>query len=316
MDSASDSMIPAPCPNCGSTLVENYCAHCGQRQKTAHVMREFVREVADDQFGIDAKFPRTMRALFFKPGLLTREYMDGRVARYIPPLRLYLLSSILFFVLLSFLSRQTDWAEDAANDMKNQIYADTIAKLRARGLDTMKIVHQQRTGIWIQPGGDKNWVENISVNLPWKWLDNKVETNMRALAALPPAAALRRIVDTTLEELPKVMFLLLPVFALLMKLLYVRRKRYYIEHFIFALHWHAFAFLLFCIFIVIRADWLAIAVLASIAIYTFLAMKRVYGQGVFKTALKWLVLGYVYTVLLCIGLVFALIWAFASTAPA
>jgi hypothetical protein len=278
-------------------------------------MREFVREVANDQFGIDAKFPRTMSALFFKPGLLTREYMDGRVVRYIPPFRLYLLSSILFFVLLSFLSRQSDWAERAADDVTSQMYADTIAKLRAAGVDTMKLVHQQRMGIWVTPGGS-NWADSIKVNLPWKWLDKKVENNVRALSALPPNQAMRRITDTIIEQLPKVMFLLLPVFALLMKLLYARRKRYYMEHFIFALHLHAFAFLLFSVLIVFRFDWLSIAMALTIAVYTFLAMKRVYAQGRLKTALKWLVLGSVYSVLLCIGLVFALIWAFAATTPA
>ena len=89
------------------------------------------------------------------------------------------------------------------------------------------------------------WLEDIEVNLPWPWLDRKLETNLHALGELPPDVAMRRAGNAMIEELPKVMFLLLPVFALLLEAIYARRRRFYIEHFVFALHVHAFAFILF-----------------------------------------------------------------------
>jgi hypothetical protein len=267
-------------------------------------MGAFVRTVADDQFGVDAKLPSTLSALFFKPGQLTSEYMNGRIARYIPPFRLYLFASVLFFVLLSFLSRQSDWAEVAAEEMKTEAGTDTITQQRdssARGLNV---------GVTI---GGKQWLEDVRMNTGWRWLDQRMSANLQALGELPPNVALRRVTDAIIEELPKVMFVLLPVFALLLKLIYIRRRRYYLEHFIFALHLHAFAFTLFAFVLVFRADWLMSIVSVVIMLYTLLAMKRVYAQGYFRTIAKWLVLGAAYSVLLGIGLGVALVWALAGT---
>jgi hypothetical protein len=275
------------CPNCGNPRVETYCPECGQRFGRNLAFAEFFRVVADDQFSIDAKLPRTLRALFLRPGLLTAEYRDGRIARYIPPFRLYLLASVLFFVLLSFFSQRSDWAERAELEIRKDMAADTTVS-------------------------DTSWIADVEVNFPWQWLDQKLETNIRALGQLPPSVAMRRVVDTTLEETPKVMFVLLPVFALILKLLYFRRSRYYIEHFVFALHFHAFAFVVFSMALIIGSDWVFLVPIV-LPVYLLLAMRRAYDQGWIRTIIKWLVLSNVYSVLLLTGLVFALIWALAAS---
>lgn len=158
----------------------------------------------------------------------------------------------------------------------------------------------------------KTWMNSVNVNMGWKWLDDKVEQNLVALGKLPPDVATRRITSAIIEELPKVMFVLLPVFALLLKLLHALRKRTYLEHFVFALHLHAFVFLLFIAVLVVRAPYVAGIVAVVIAIYSFIAMKRVYGQGYVMTSLKWFALAMSYMVLVSVGMVFALIWAFAA----
>lgn len=282
-------------------------------------MGEFVRGVADDQFGVDAKLPRTLKALFFKPGLLTSEYMNGRIARYILPFRLYLFASVLFFVLLSFLSRQSDWAERAAQEMEAEAAADSAAST-ARNAVTDSVPARRpaadsadrRLNVGISIGG-RQWLDSVQVNTPWPWLNTRIEANLEALSNLPPNVALRRVTDAIIEELPKVMFLLLPVFALLLKLIYIRRRRYYVEHFIFALHLHAFAFALFTIWLISRNDLIMLVAMLVIAIYTLIAMKRVYAQGYTKTTLKWFVLGGAYSILAGLGLAVALIWALAAT---
>ena len=270
-------------------------------------MGAFVKAVADDQIGVDAKLPRTLAALFWKPGLLTSGYMNGRIARYIPPFRLYLFASVLFFVLLSFLSRGSDWAERAADEMEREMGTDTTAQQRDTASRSLNV------GFTV---GGKQWFDNVNVNTRWRWLDERMKANLRALGQLPPNLALRRITDAIIEELPKVMFLLLPVFALLLKLIYIRRRRYYVEHFVFALHLHAFAFSLFVLVLVFRWNWVMPTVLLVISLYTLLAMKRVYAQGYFKTIAKWFVLGTSYSILLALGVVIALVWALAATSPA
>lgn len=309
------------CLNCGNERAENFCPHCGQRAGSRLEIKAFVRDVVDDQFSVDAKIPRTLGPLFFKPGFLTAEFIEGRAARYIPPFRLYLLTSLLFFLLLSFLSNRSDWAERAERQFQEQKDSATVLYQAARDSAARASGNRgaaapadtsERLNVGVRVGG-KPWLQDAEVNLPWKWLDEKVEANLAALSELPPSIAMRRVINATIEELPKVMFMLLPVFALLLHALYVRRKRFYIEHFVFALHLHALMFILFSIALVIGAEWTIIVLWIVLPIYTFLAMKRVYQQGWWKTTFKWATLGSVYFVLLIIGLMFAFIWALAAT---
>jgi hypothetical protein len=293
------------CSNCGDARADRYCPHCGQRVSNRLAMGEFMRDVADDQVGVDRKLPLTLRYLFFRPGFLTYEYVNGRIARYIPPFRLYIISSLVFFLTLSMFSNRSDWAEVAEREIQAQ--ADTARAARDtanRGLNV---------GLSV---GDRSWIGDADVNLPWKWLDQRIEQNLDALGKLPPSVALRRMTDATIEEAPKVMFVLLPVFAVLLKILYVRRKRFYIEHFVFALHFHACAFILFTLAVIGRAEWMFIAIAVILPIYGVLAMKRTYQQGWFKTLLKAGILGYTYAVLLAVGVAFAFIWALAAVPSA
>ena len=295
------------CPNCGSEAVEKFCAHCGQRFHAAHSIREFVRAVADDQLGVDAKLPRTLKYLFFKPGFLTREYMQGRIVRYIPPFRLYLLASVLFFVLLSFYSVRNDWGGEAGRQIARE--AGVIDSVAADSGAAAADGRGMSVGVSFD---DQQWLHNAEVSLPWKWLEQKVALNLQALGKLPPDVATRRVTSAVIEELPKVMFVMLPVFALLLKILYAFRGRAYIEHFVFALHVHAFVFLLFNSMLIYRPVWLPPLVSIVTAVYTLVAMKRVYEQSFLVTFVKWGALYFCYSILVGVGMVFALIWAFAA----
>ena len=90
-----------PCPNCGSSLVENYCARCGQRAgDDLHVsVRAFAREALDGIFSFDSRIWHTLFTLLRRPGHLTVEHWCGRRARHVAPLQLYLFVSFcLFFI--------------------------------------------------------------------------------------------------------------------------------------------------------------------------------------------------------------------------
>ena len=106
------------------------------------------------------------------------------------------------------------------------------------------------------------------------------------------------------------MFVLLPVYALLLKLLYLRSKRYYAEHFIFALHAHAFAFGVFLL-LVLLSPLPGVGVLLPLWLigYFWIALKRVYREGWIATTFKWLLLGGTYAVLVAVALAGALVGA-------
>ena len=89
------------CPNCGSEQVESYCASCGQRAGDLRTsISEFLREAVDEVFSLDSRVWRTLIALFRHPGLLTADYRRGRRARFVTPLRLYLIVSFVTFLFL------------------------------------------------------------------------------------------------------------------------------------------------------------------------------------------------------------------------
>jgi hypothetical protein len=237
-----------------------------------------------------------MRALFFKPGFLTTEYLKLRIARYIPPFRLYLVSSLLFFITLSIL------AGTGRLDVVNpemQIDSADLAAMRADTAFQRRVAEKPKWGVHFDPTrfGSPDWAEHVTVNFGIGFINRAVESRLGELGTLPPRVALRQIGRELLQQAPKAAFLLLPVYALILKLLYVRRKRYYVEHFIFALHVHAFVFLIFFLMLIIP-EWLDFILLLTVPIYIWLALKRVYAQGWIKTTIKWLALGWLYLLLL------------------
>jgi hypothetical protein len=122
------------------------------------------------------------------------------------------------------------------------------------------------------------------------------------LEAMPADEVIRLAMNGFLQNLPTALFLLMPVFAMILKVLYFRRKRFYVEHFVFALHVHAFAFLLFTVILLAPWGWVGIVAQLWFAIYLYWAMKRVYGQGWMRTLVKYGVLGWTYLFIMLIGM--------------
>src|SRR5690349_10164183 len=95
------------CDNCGAPVAGKYCSHCGQRfEHKIHSLLHFSREVTEDLTHADSRLWSTILALLFKPGFLTREFLNGRRVRYLPPLRLYLVLSVLFFLVLGLIHHE------------------------------------------------------------------------------------------------------------------------------------------------------------------------------------------------------------------
>ncbi len=100
------------CLNCQTPLspADNYCPNCGQENKTNIIpVSHLVFEVFEDIFHFDTKLWNTLKASFTRPGKITREYLEGKRARYVPPVKLYVFVSFIFFLLVGM---QNDHAID------------------------------------------------------------------------------------------------------------------------------------------------------------------------------------------------------------
>jgi hypothetical protein len=335
-----------PCLNCGDPTTGRFCPSCGQRKTEVRAsVGAILEDVARDELVMNAALPRTVGSLLFRPGHLTDEYVRGRIVRYIPPLRLYLVSSILFFLVVSFIGLRalervnvahsslpenpdsarmvllerhaelmavdTAALPAAARAMVRQSLITTATALdalsdSARAGDEAVLARLRRAEAGqapLPPGTLQPWALSISFDGAPRWLGSALERKVDQLGHLPARDAVQTVISDALNFAPHLVFLLLPVFALLLKLLYIRRDRFYAEHVVFALHVHAFFFVMFLIMLLLpwnRADWLLVLWMLA---YVWLAMKKVYRQGWLRTTVKWWTLGWCYFFLLAFGLV-------------
>ncbi|HEX2165604.1 MAG TPA: DUF3667 domain-containing protein [Longimicrobiales bacterium] len=336
-----------PCLNCGDATPGRYCPSCGQRKAEVLVsVRALVADVLEDQLVLNRALPRTLGALLFHPGLLTEEYVRGRIVRYIAPFRLYLVSSVVFFLLLSFVG--LDFMDvnadvtpdaDAAIDSASVAIDSATSALRLQQdllaeMDTAAMPEAARAAVREQMA---ELVENfearpdvppppVQIDLnapalppgilqPWaRTLADEFEDYPPPFAGalqrklvqvghLPTTDAIREVLRDLLEYAPHMVFLLLPLFALILKLLYIRRGRYYAEHFVFALHVHAFVFTMFTVMFILPWDWVNGLLFLWIMAYVWLALRRVYRQGWVRTTAKWWTLGATYFIFLGLGMV-------------
>lgn len=256
------------CPNCGTWVDDRFCPRCGQRNAERLVsVRRILSDTLEDQLALNAALPRTLGALFFRPGLLTREYVAGRIARYLPPFRLYLVSSVVFFVALSGIA-------DA-----NRIWRDAGPAIRE-----WEAKHPGE-----RPKNIHLAFDTLSAPGWTRPLARRILRQQDKLNAMPPLESLRVLVDSFNRNAPRAAFFLVPAFAAVLHLLYLRRRKLYVEHLVFALHVQSFAFLVAAAGLMVphTLPWRNRVLAAILLVYLLWAMKVSYRQGWPKTLLKY-----------------------------
>jgi len=269
------------CPNCSAALDGPYCASCGQRQVDLdQPFRELAAEAMESFLSFDARILQTLWPLIRRPGLLTVEFMEGRRVRYVHPFKLYFAFSVLLFLGLAMSGYsviQIGESEDVVTGVRVELSEEEGAEETAEPSEEPSFL-----GRVLGPVGE------LAENDPDRL--NRIFT----------------------DRLAKSVILLVPVFALLLMVLYHRRR--YVAHLVFSLHLHSFAFLALVVGLVIDLAVRApeqsrpgngLAVLV-IAIYSFLALRRVYGQGRFVTVIKMVVLLLGYIVALIVTMILTL----------
>jgi len=286
------------CLNCHAALVGPFCAQCGQRDIPPYPStRELVVDAFWELSGWDGRFASTVRALVQKPGMLTREFLAGRRARYLSPLRLYLLASLAYFVLAAAAPQ----VKLPGKDPQGFVVSTTTSKSRP-----------ERVADAVSGSFDRGPALSSADRAAALKDVEKAPALMRPTLqkAIGDPSGFKRGIAATM---PRMLFALLPVFAAIVAVFYRRRK--YPEHLYFAIHLHAFIFLALCVAELAKfmrvtgiVETIGLISVLWIPIYTTLAFRRVYGGSMAMTLAKEVAIGTIYVAVSAVAFVLMIYW--------
>ncbi|MFC0676593.1 DUF3667 domain-containing protein [Lysobacter korlensis] len=386
--------LPASCENCTAALQGRYCHACGQ--SASNPLRHLghaVEEVFESFWHLDGRVFRTLRDLFV-PGRVACNYLAGQRARYIAPLRMFVITTLATFFLAGLATPSDRTGAAAADDLPTFARASTVeaveaaldselarlevirsdtagltgvdaafeaaeARIRRRAADRMAELGAPAAKIrsvqaadpergWNAPGDAiamvmtryggrladpaRGWdARSNLVDVGWlpdfadRWFNHRAANAVRNSNEMQANAG--HAARLILAALPAALFVLVPVFALLLKLLYVRAGWSYLEHLVVGLYSHVFLLLGVAALVllgigdesasrvpVLGPVWGLLQFLATVSLplYLLLMQKNVYRQGWPKTTLKYLVLGGVYLGLVLLVTLYAVLAGLTS----
>ena len=317
------------CKNDGTRLTGDYCHTCGQRaDEPRRAVIGLVQDVFVDTLAIDGKLARTLFLLLSRPGRLARRYLDGKRVSYSPPFRLYLFASVFFFLAaFSFVHVGPVETTDVmiTDEMMRELEtSDPAAAERLREWAEKQnagpgVAENAESETGEEPAGDgvnlsfsdSSW-DDANYNGP-AWLEpylrRMFESGQRAVQ--DP----RLFVSESRQNLPRVLLLAPVIYALLLLLLYVYRRKFYVyDHFVISLYMHAalYAYLLLAMLlsvVPVIGGWIWWLPLAWGWLQPFVVFRQAYGSNWVSAFLKWSVSIAVYLIVLSIIVTFGLTYS-------
>lgn len=273
---------PSHCPNCDHRLApwDHYCSQCGQHaQNHAPTLWEFVHEWIAHYVAAEGVLWKSLWGLMARPGFLTLEYLAGRRRRYVLPLRLVLTLGLVFFVLLKLVVLPSNMVE----------------------LDPKERAEIQAEVPWAsasQPGASDGKVQFEAAT---PWLKDRAQHAWDQYRKEPEAFN-KKLWGSVMGMAPYAVLASIPFYAGLLALVTWGRRRTYGEHFVFAMHLHAFWY--GCLLLaLIPVPALGLVVWAWSNLYPLIALRRVYGGGWPMVLLRASFLAMLHWVLLALGMV-------------
>lgn len=366
---------PVVCENCNEQVLGMYCSQCGQStESTLKYFWTVILHLLDDFFSFDSRANRTLFPLLFRPGFLTKEYISGKRVHYVPPLRLYLFISIVFFISLKYFINTEDGSNKNTTEEKaiavaqldkqldeiDQLITESPENVAAPLKKTKDMLETHRSNIQSpdtpEAGSDGliTSTSNPQVNskkandkqlsignnpdgsLTFPFLSSAENQKLGVIVDELEAKADKaikedptKLIEAVIGKMPQIMFVLLPLFAALLKIMYVFSKRLYLEHLTVALHSHSFIFFTILLIEILGfgsklstekgfsalesiLTILQVLLMVWIPVYLYIMQKRIYQQGYILSTLKYAVVGLIYTVMIGLAGVIAIVWGAVS----
>lgn len=255
------------CFNCDRKLKadDNFCFNCGQENHNKKApIKLLIGDFAGDYLTIDSKFLMSLKELFFKPGVMALAFTSGKRQQYIKPIRLYLFVSFIFFLCFNLtainnsiiIPTTSSDGENVSLSFGNSTdVSDEISDIE-KTRDSLKTIVYSNTASVLQK--EKADEALKSVNSQSSSISQKI-----------------------MDMIPYVGFLMVPMMAIVLMLFFRRQKRFFVEHFIFSIHVHTFAFALFSgvlgiIYYLPNLKYVVVSALLILVFHTAIAMKKMY----------------------------------------
>tara|TARA_R110000868_G_scaffold85582_3_gene240646 strand:+ start:520 stop:1581 length:1062 start_codon:yes stop_codon:yes gene_type:complete len=326
------------CKNCENKYDSSFqfCPHCGQKSNDELTLGILFYNTISNYFSFDARFFKSYIPLMFKPGYLANKFIEGKRLLYLHPAQMYLFISVVFFFLFSVITRESTQKFDTALKKgfdKTEAIIDSIQiKPLLDSVQTdelLKPLKDNKVNIGIDykeldsiiKSKNKKPIVNSSFNFSEKKIDSLIAINAtdsevyKVMGLNEEAGAFTRklysqalkfykqrnggsILQAFYDTIPIAMFILLPIFALLLKLFYFR-KGSFSHHLVFAFYFFSFLFMVFSILILINLMWkipifLLGLIIISTFLYLWLAVKNFYKQGYLLSLIKSGIISFMY----------------------
>lgn len=309
-----DELEKVNCENCGYEFKGHFCPNCGQEiaefnRPIGFVLYDFMGNF----FAFDTRFFNSFWKLLSRPGFLTEEFFKGRRVSYSPPFRIFVFLSFVLFLLLQILSERglnrsirVNVDEDKIVAVGDSVVNQLSDSIVTEGLLELKGERDRSIDFSDLNGRSINEVlANFAVSLEEEL---KTTTDKEEREEIKSFIFLCRnpevVVTKFLKYLSWSFFILLPVFALLLKLFYLKRRQYFIRHLIFSIHLHSFMFFMLIIAIILGyifesiVGYVVLIGFLAVPVYFLLALKRFYGQSLGKVFLKFFGISFIYNCIL------------------
>lgn len=318
-----------------------FCPHCGQKSKDELTMGLLFYNTISNYFSFDARFLKSFFPLLFRPGYLPTNFVGGKRLQYLHPAQYYLFVSVIFFFLFSFQTREYNLKADdllkKGFESEGIINVDSISKSTvdstvasiSRPLKDNQVITgmsdqelQALDSIIIQKTKSKDDIE-MDLGYDGKKLDSLIavgapeEEQLKAIGMKEDASFIKRrfymqvlkfqknrgggIAQAFFDSIPIALFVLLPIFALLLKLFFWRRG-HYSHHLVFSFYYFSFMFLVLSFVMLINLfwkipDWIDWLVVLSTYLYLWFAIKNFYRQGIVVSFFKTGGISFIYMIM-------------------
>lgn len=339
------------CSNCATVLQGPVCHICGQVDDRYH--RPFyalIAEALDGILSFDGRAWKTLPPMLYRPGYVTQKYLSGSRASFIPPFRLYIIASLIFFLLIGFVLRDLDFdpitinagefnaraqLEEAFEEgtISEEEYNSALEEIDRVDSSLQALLggegHEADTGqipTEGEPDAPASQQDEDSASeavpdlvLPDEAQGHAGEDDMSSERRQQLAGLLNNISqnpsawgEASLAWVPRIMFVMVPVYAILLALTYIwRRGLFFYDHLVVSIHFHAALFLAMSVVTllgyVIGPGWALLLLVIYSNVYLYRLMRRIYGSGRISSVLRILLLDLVYLILLMIAFISVII---------